>query len=463
MVDQNRENYIPDSLNVIERIERLPLTRFFLIIGIAGAVGFFFDIFDINTISSVAPALREIFHMNSLFITLTLSMGFIGMAAGSIISGRLSDLLGRKKLFSITLIIAAVGSLLTAISTNVYELWIFRLITGFGIGGDLPVIWAYMSELIPSKYRARYFGIAMVIGVLSVPATTYLSAIFLSISLYDWRYVFVIGALIALGIYPMRLIAPESPRWYISMGNEKKAEETMSKIESKVEKEYGKPLPAFKKGMMYNLAKVKFPIKELFSKKLRKNTTQTSLLWIFQTWAFYGYGAFLPLILVSKGFTIVNSVTYAAIGLTGGFLGPVLISLIGDKWEQKYQMMVYAAVAGLFAVLLGITDNVYDIVIFSFMISLTEQAWATQLYSYVPELFPTNARSAGGGFADALGRGFNVVGLFVVGVFLANIPVAQLSFVGISWFVCVIILAVIGINTTKKVLEDISEKRVEGI
>ena len=208
-----------DSLHIIERIERLPMTRVFYIIGIAAAVGYFFDIFDINTISAVAPALEKIFSMNSTYITITLSMGFIGMAIGSILSGRWSDIFGRKRLFTITLVIAAIGSLLTAIATNVYELWIFRLITGFGIGGDLPVIWAYMSEMIPSRLRGRFFGFAMVIGVLSVPATTYAAAYFLSLSLFDWRYVFVLGAVIALAIYPIRLIAPESPRWYLAKGN----------------------------------------------------------------------------------------------------------------------------------------------------------------------------------------------------------------------------------------------------
>ncbi len=447
-----------DSIHVVERIERLPLTRVFVIIGLAAAVGYFFDIFDINTISAVAPALEKIFNMNSTYITITLSMGFIGMAVGSILSGLWSDLLGRKRLFTITLIIAAAGSLLTAIATNVYELWIFRLITGFGIGGDLPVIWAYMSEMIPSKFRGRYYGIAMVVGVLSVPATTYASALFLSASYYDWRWVFVIGAVIALAIYPIRLLAPESPRWYLAKGDLTNASKTLEALEQRVKVEYGKELPPYDSSQSYTMSKVKFPIRELFTNKYRRSTTVAGLAWIFQTWAFYGYGAFLPLILVAKGFTIVHSVEYAALGFTGGFLGPVIVSLIGDRWQRKYLLVIYGVVAGIGALLLGVSTSTIQVVISAFIVSLSEQAWATTLYSYVPEIFPTNARSAGGGFANALGRGFNVVGLFVVGVALAGSTFAQLSFVAASWLAAAIVIAVAGVFTTNVVLEDINKE-----
>ena len=446
-----------DSLHIIERIERLPMTRVFYIIGIAAAVGYFFDIFDINTISAVAPALEKIFSMNSTYITITLSMGFIGMAIGSILSGRWSDIFGRKRLFTITLVIAAIGSLLTAIATNVYELWIFRLITGFGIGGDLPVIWAYMSEMIPSRLRGRFFGFAMVIGVLSVPATTYAAAYFLSLSLFDWRYVFVLGAVIALAIYPIRLIAPESPRWYLSKGNLSAAEESIDSLEKKVKVEYGKELPAYDSATSYLINEVKFPVKELFNKKYRKSTTVASLAWIFQTWAFYGYGAFLPLILVAKGFSIVTSVEYAAIGFTGGFLGPLLVSFIGDRWQRKYQLILYGAVAGIGALALGLSTLASEVIISAFIVALAEQAWATMLYAYVPEIFPTDARSSGGGFANALGRGFNVIGLFVIGVALAGSSLAQLSFVAVSWFASAIVILVAGVLTTNMVLEDIDK------
>jgi putative MFS transporter len=88
------------------------------------------------------------------------------------------------------------------------------------------------------------------------------------------------------------------------------------------------------------------------------------------------------------------------------------------------------------------------------------QAWAATLYIYVPEIFPARVRASGGGFANGLGRGFNVVGLLVIGVALAGIPIAQLSFTAVSWLVCLVIIAVWGIKTSRRTLEEITEKKV---
>jgi len=78
-------------------------------------------------------------------------MVFFGMFIGSWVSGYLADKLGRKRLFNITIILMSVGSLLSALSINIYMFWSTRLITGFGIGGDFPVVWVYVNELIPTR------------------------------------------------------------------------------------------------------------------------------------------------------------------------------------------------------------------------------------------------------------------------------------------------------------------------
>ena len=141
------------------------MNRFLVYLALVSGMGMFFDIYDIDTmLASIAP-IRSIFSLNPLMTTLTISMAFIGMFFGSLISGTLADRYGRRRLFVITLSIIAIGSFLTAISTNLYELWIFRFITGFGIGGDLPVVWAYLTEMTPTKYRGRLMGIAMITTV----------------------------------------------------------------------------------------------------------------------------------------------------------------------------------------------------------------------------------------------------------------------------------------------------------
>ena len=455
---------IADSTSIVQRIDRLPLTRYLVFVALVASTGYFFDIFDIDTISVTIAPIKHILSLTPLLTTLTIAMAFIGMFFGSILFGRWADKHGRKPMFTTTLLIIAIGSLLTffvSFQPNITTLWITRLITGFGIGGDLPIIWAYMGELVPTRYRGRYYGMAMIVGVLSIPAVSFLATGLLSVSLNLWGYVFLVGAVIAIAIWPLRAIIPESPRWYLAHGYREKAEEGIREIETKVHATYKKPLPDYEKpATPYIISEEKTPVKDLFAKKLRARTASAILVWIFQTWAFYGFTAFLPLLLVAKGYTIVHATLFASIGYVGGFLGPVIVSFISDKFERKNLLIIYSALAGIFAVSLGFTPGgiVALVILMAFLVNIFEQAWATTLYAYIPELFPVRSRASGGGLANAFGRGFNVIGLLVIGVALTGSTAAQLSFVGLSWLGCVIVLALAGVATSRKTLEEITEE-----
>ena len=454
---------VKDDLYISQRIDRLPFTNYHLLLIIAAGAGFFFDIFDIDTMSVSAAVISKTFHMVPLITTLTIAMAFIGMFFGSILSGRLADKYGRKRLFVITLLIIALGSFLTFLSTSVAELWLFRFITGFGIGGDLPVIWAYLGELSPSKLRGKYVGYAMIIGVLSLPAVGLSgTALISTFPINGWRYVFLLGAVIALIVWPLRALAPESPRWYLSRNKKKEADAAMMSIEEAVHRRTHRPLPSYAKNVKYSIGEYKAPLSELFKKDIIGSTAVASLLWIFQTWGFYGFTAFLPLILIAKGYSLVHAIFFTAIGWVGGFLGPVLVSVISDRYQRKYLLTTYAFFAALFIFLMGLTppNSAVEVVLLAFLVNIFIQAWAATLYIYVPEIFPARVRASGGGFANGLGRGFNVVGLLVIGVALAGIPIAQLSFTAVSWLVCLVIIAVWGIKTSRRALEDISERKV---
>lgn len=452
---------VTDSIYMVQRIERLPFTIFFILIALVTGFGLFFDIFDIDTMSATIAVVKSLYHLNAFYTTLTIAMAFIGMFVGSLVSGYLADKFGRRSLFMITLAIIAIGSFLTALSTNIYEIWAFRFITGFGIGGDIPVVWAYLTEMSPSRYRGMMMGIAMIIGVASLPVVGILATYFIShFPVVGWRYVFIVGAVIAVLVWAARYYAPESPRYYLAHGNPQMAERILSEIENRVKKHIGKELPPYDTSKQYVLTEYRAPLRELFRKDVIAATTAASLLWIFQTWGFYGFTAFLPLILIARGVTLVHAILYTAIGWAGGILGPVVVAALGERFERRYALAIYAAGAAIFALALAFTpiNLVPLILLFAFLVNLFIQAWAATLYTFVPELFPTRVRGTGGGFANAMGRGFNVIGLMVVGVALAGMPAAQLTFVALSWLACIIVLLVYRVKTSGKVLEEISEK-----
>jgi putative MFS transporter len=453
---------IPDDIYMVQRLDRMPFNRFFVYLAIIAGFGLFFDIYDINTMSVTAPVIGRLWHLTPLEVTLSIAWGFIGMFVGSLVSGRLADALGRRRLFMITLAIIAIGALWSGLSPNLLNLWASRFVTGFGIGGDLPVVWAYLTELSPTKYRGRLMGLAYMVGIISVPVVGLLASYFIPTFglAWGWRYVFISAVIMAILVWVIRYFAPESPRYYLAHNMRDKAEEVMRSIETYVERVTGKKLPPYDTSKKYMLGEYRAPLKEIFTRKYAKPTTVSTLLWIFQTWGYYGFTAFLPIILIAKGFTLIHAIWYSAIGWVGSVIGPFIVAAIGERFERKYIMMLWAGLAALFMVVMGVTPITLPILIITsaFFASMFINAWGSTIYTYVPELFPSRARATGGGFANAMGRGFNVVGLMVVGVLLAGLPLYQMTFTALSWIACIIVLAILGTKTSGRVLEEISEK-----
>jgi putative MFS transporter len=453
-----KPDIIVDERNITGRIDRLPWSRYLLAVTLVGGSAVFFDILDINTASSTLPATRVIFQMNPFQASFTIAIGFIGMFLGSFLSGYLSDKLGRKRLFTITITIMSIGSLLSAISINLPMLWLSRLITGFGIGGDFPVVWVYVSELIPSRLRGRIAGLTYVVGVASIPFIAFTTALSLSYLGNEpgWRVPYAVAAVIGVIILILRRLLPESPRYYLAHGMVDKAEQTMKFIEDWVVKNVGKPLPTpSTKGSVINLEKT--PLSDLFKPGLRRRTIFSILLFIANISGFYGFNAYLPTILVQKGFTIVTSVTYSAIGYAGGIIGPAIVAAIGEKFEKRYQTIIYYIMLAILIPFFAFSFSPIQVVAEAFVINLFLQSSAVAFEYYVPEVFPTKARATGTGLANSLGRLFNAFSLLIIGALIVGV-FNQLLYVSSLFILGAIFIYLIGVKTANRSLEETSER-----
>jgi len=451
---------IIDKNNIIGRMERIPWSTFLLVVMLVGSSAVFFDIFDIDTAGSILPVLAKIYLLTGLEKGLTLSMVFFGMFIGSWVSGYLADKLGRKRLFNITIILMSVGSLLSALSINIYMFWSTRLITGFGIGGDFPVVWVYVNELIPTRYRGRLTSATYVIGVASIPAISFLAAGSIAILGYNigWRVPFIVGAIIGLIIYFVRKLVPESPRWYLAHNMLDKAEETMKQIEEWVSKSIRRPLPPPPNlNAVINLEKT--PMRDAFKPGIRVKTILVILTFITGIAAFYGFVAYLPTILVEKGFTIVKSITYAGIGYIGGILGPTIPMIIGERFQRRYQLLIYLPLLAIIIPIFAFSRTVIELLILAFIINLLLQAQAVTFEYYTPEVFPTKVRGTAIGIANGLGRLYNALSLIIIGALIVGV-VNQLLYVSILLLIMALCIYLIRENTSGKVLEDISEKKM---
>jgi MFS family permease len=224
------------------RIDRLPWSRFFTKLVIALGIAWILDGLEITIASNVGPDL-------TLHNTLSLTSGqvgdiawwyLIGEVIGALFFGRLSDKLGRKNLFVITLGVYLVGSGLTAATPGggswIWFLYATRIIAGMGIGGEYAAINSAIDEMIPARYRGRidlavngtYWAGALIGTAVTLWALNHVTPD------WGWRTAYLVGPVLALVIIFVRRNLPESPRWQIMHGRQAEAEASIKEIEDQV-------------------------------------------------------------------------------------------------------------------------------------------------------------------------------------------------------------------------------------
>ena len=197
------------------------------------------DGLEVTLAGSVAGALKASprLHFSNSDIGLASSFYLIGAVAGALVFGWMTDRLGRRLLFFVTLGLYLVSAAATAFSWNLASFCLFRLLTGAGIGGEYSAVNSTIQEMIPARYRGRTdlaingsFWIGGGLGAAS-------SIVLLNPAIINpelgWRIAFLIGSALGLVILALRAFIPESPRWLVIHGREAEAERIAGEIEAK--------------------------------------------------------------------------------------------------------------------------------------------------------------------------------------------------------------------------------------
>ena len=222
------------------RLDRLPWSRWHLLVVVALGITWLLDGLEGNLAGSLAGILKrpDTLGLTDAEIGLTSTIYLIGAVVGALVFGYLTDRLGRKLLFSVTLMLYLSATLATAFSWNLASFTIFRALTGAGIGGEYAAINSAVDELIPARVRGHVdllINSTYWLGAgLGAGAAIYLLKPGLFPVTLGWRFVFVIGATIGVGVLIMRRHVPESPRWLVLHRGKQEAEKVISQIEEKV-------------------------------------------------------------------------------------------------------------------------------------------------------------------------------------------------------------------------------------
>ncbi|HEY6860315.1 MAG TPA: MFS transporter [Pseudolabrys sp.] len=412
------------------RLDRLPWGRFHTLVVVALGVTWMLDGLEVTLAGSLAGAFKDsaVLHFTNTDIGLASSAYIAGAVLGAVFFGWLTDRLGRKKLFFITVTVYLLGTAATAASWNLASFALFRFVTGAGIGGEYAAINSTIQELIPARVRGwtdlvinGSFWVGAALGALG-------SLLVLDPAILDpeigWRLAFLVGATIALVIFFMRLWLPESPRWLMTHGRSHEAERVIEGIEHHFEK-----LPPAHDLPRVRLRPRKYtPLREVAQTLFKRHRQRTYVgLALMVAQAFFYNAIFFTYALVLTDFYGVRSehVGYYLLPFAAGnFLGPVLIGRLFDTQGRRPMIAFTYIVSGLLLAVTGFlfardlitaqTQTLCWMTIFFFA-----SAAASSAYLTVSETFPLEIRALAIALFYAIGTGIGgIIGPWLFGVLI---------------------------------------------
>ncbi|WP_191244668.1 MFS transporter [Amycolatopsis deserti] len=432
------------SLPVVTRSQKLWCA-------VLGAL-FAFDLVDINSFSYAAPAISQEWGLSLKDVSAVTSVTFLGMFAGGLVGGRVSDRFGRKRTIIGAVLAYSLFSLLTTLATTLPVLLALRFFTGFGVQAMTGVLIVYVAEMFPRRSRGRYQAVLLGVGLIGVPMAAWFARLTIPAGPGMWRWVFVLGAAGAVvGIVGIRIL-PESVRWQSMHGDHLGATATVARLEAEATSKVGGRLPTPVEEPAVRPGRAA----ELLRGRNRRNAIVMSVSTILIVIAFYGYNAYVPTLLVHQGYSTSQALSFTSYFSIAAVPGALLAWPVVDRWERKVLLPVMTVIVGALVVAFGAAGQPAIVLVTGFLVTMFLQTQTVFLYAYLPEMFPTPLRGLGTGLANGLGR----IGVFVAGFGTAGL-VAVLGFGGYFAVIAGVLvlggatIALFGMRTTNRpLLED---------
>ncbi|MCW5693903.1 MAG: MFS transporter [Pseudolabrys sp.] len=412
------------------RLDRLPWGRFHTLVVAALGITWVLDGLEVTLAGSLAGALKQspVLQFTNTDIGIAASAYLAGAVLGALFFGWLTDRLGRKKLFFITLVVYLTATAATALSWNIASFALFRFITGAGIGGEYAAINSTIQELIPARRRGwtdlvinGSFWIGAAIGAVG-------SLVLLDPAVIDpdhgWRLAFLIGAALALVIFFMRMWLPESPRWLMTHGRIDEAHRVVASIEAR----FADLPPAHELPRVRLRARRSTPLLEVARTLIGQYRQRAFVgLALMASQAFFYNAIFFTYALILTDFYRVPAdhvgwyiLPFAA----GNFLGPVLIGRLFDTLGRRIMIAFTYMISGILLAATGYlfmkdligaeTQTICWMAIFFFA-----SAAASSAYLTVSEIFPLEMRALAIALFYAFGTGVGgIVGPWLFGALI---------------------------------------------
>jgi PHS family inorganic phosphate transporter-like MFS transporter len=415
-------------------------------------MGFFTDAYDLFIIGVVMALLKPMWHIGKVEEGLVDSTALLAAAIGALLFGRVADMVGRKRIYGVEVLVLAAGAIASAFSPNIWWLIGFRFILGIGIGGDYPVSATIMSEYAGKANRGMLVTLVFTMQAAGLIVGPLLAAALLSTHLsHDiiWRILLSVGAIPALAVYGARRHLKESPRFLKAVGQEEGKDGKLQKAGHFDPKTHS---VSFWDGY-HRLVNDKLILLRLVG---------ASAAWFFMDFAYYGNTVSSPLVLSALGGdhtllakTMTQLGIFAAFAAPGYALAAFTMDKLGRKTIQALGFSMMAVTFGLLALIPNVEKLLWPfILIYGFSYFFTEFGPNSTTFVYPSEIFPVRVRTTAHGIAAATGKIGGFVGVFTFPFFMhsGGLPAAEGA---------AAIVSVLGLGVTIFLLPETKGKSLE--
>ena len=463
------------TTNIPTRLDRLPWSRWHVLVVIALGITWLLDGLEGNLAGSLAGILKRPDTLGFTDAKLGLSSTYylIGSVTGALVFGYLTDRWGRKKLFSITLLLYLSATLATAFSWNFASFTVFRALTGAGIGGEYAAVNSAVDELIPGRLRGQvdllinstfWVGAALGSGA---------SLLLLNSGMFSprvsWRFAFGIGAAIGGVILFMRHWVPESPRWLMIHGRAEEANRIVDDVEQQVSNGQPENLPPAGQAIKI-VARHSTPLSEVWEAMIHRHGRRSLLGFLLMVTQAVFYNA----VLFTYGLVLLRyyGVADEKLGLylvplaLGNFIGPLTIGRLFDTLGRKLMIsttyigsgVLLAITAWLFRA--GVLTSTTQAICWSVIFFVASSA-ASAAYLTVSEIFPLEIRAVAISIFYALGTLVGGVAGPALYGYIVGTGSRSLLFWGYIAGAVVMVIGglaevVLGVDAERKSLEDVA-------
>jgi putative MFS transporter len=434
--------------NALDEAKISPLHR--RVIGLIAA-GYFCDVIDFTILGSLIPFILKSGFATAGQAAIIGSAAILGMAIGTAGQGEFSDRFGRRFIYQFNLLLFGVFTILGALAPSVTLLVVCRFIAGIGLGAEQPLAFAYAGEYSPKRIRGRILAIVHFIGGACVwPIGTGLALLagsLIDTPEYVWRSVWVLIGILALIVWVFRFTLPESPRYLATHGRGQDALKVLERLGIK-----GPTEPLSTDAASDTKSD---PFAVVFRMFPRRVVAGMICFTAFFGIAI-GLGAWLPNIMNAKGFTITKSLQYTLVMNFAVPCASIFMMYALDKFGRKVTSICAFIAAGVMAMVFSNAGTPTELMVYGFIMVFFVQVAGNAMQIFVSEVFPTNARASGFGWASGVGR-------LMTAVILPTILLVQNAWGLTTVFVCLATLLFIAAISVTQLGPEAKQKGLDEI